>query len=275
MIVEQAFRYGLEQLNHLDSAELDAKLLLQFVMNFNDQDFILKNKQELSSAQELKYQECIRRRSDHEPVAYIIGYKDFHNYRFHVSKATLVPRPDTELLVERIIELVKSKKYTSLLELGAGTGCIAISAYLETKPHLQKCVLVEKSEAALETIEQNLKKYELKKDLQLLHSDWFNNVTGTFDLIVSNPPYLDPNYLDDSIRHEPQTALYAGEHGLQDLFYIIKESFRYLNPGGIIILEHGADQQEALKELCLSLDLGFKLYKDFSGLPRVIEIFRD
>ena len=207
---------------------------------------------------------AVRRRLSQEPVSHIIGYRDFWKTRFHVNQGVLDPRPETELIVEKVLRLPPSK--LSVLDLGTGTGCIAISIALE-KADLE-VFASDISLEALRVAKSNAK--ELGARVNFIHSDWFANIRNTFDVIVSNPPYIctsDLSSLPLTIqRFEPRLALAAGELGLDCFREIASKLNDYLNPGGVGIFEIGFNQMELIKGLFAAY--GFKQIDFFFDLER-------
>ena len=217
---------------------------------------------------------AVRRRLSQEPVSHIIGYKDFWKTRFYVNQSVLDPRPETELIVEKVVRLSSSK--LSVLDLGTGTGCIAISIALE-KADLE----VFASDISLEALRvAKFNAKELGARVSFIHSDWFANIKNTFDVIVSNPPYVctsDLISLPLTVqRFEPRLALAAGELGLDCFRKIASKLNDYLNPGGIGVFEIGFNQMGAIKNLFETH--GFKQidsFFDLEGKERVVCVKKD
>ncbi|WP_049235808.1 peptide chain release factor N(5)-glutamine methyltransferase [Moraxella canis] len=198
----------------------------------------------------------LARLSSGEPLAYLIGRQSFWGREFLVNAHTLIPRADTEILIETVLNHPKfkqnadclddTKKPITILDLGTGTGCIGITLALELP--LAQVTLVDVSTEALKIAAQNSQR--LKAGCQVLQSDWFAKVTDKFDLIITNPPYINEN--DEHLarlQHEPITALVAAESGLADIRRIIEEGRAYLNDGGMMVIEHGFDQAAAVRTL--------------------------
>ncbi len=207
---------------------------------------------------------ALRRRLSQEPISHIIGYKDFWKTRFRVNQSVLDPRPETELIVEKVLELPSSK--LSVLDLGTGTGCIAISIALEKVDF--KVFASDISFEALRVAKLNAT--ELSAGVIFIHSDWFTNIRATFDVIVSNPPYVCENDLISLPlgiqRFEPRLALAAGELGLDCFREIASKLYDHLNPGGIGIFEIGLNQMELMRSLFETH--GFKNINFFSDLEK-------
>ncbi|OAV02028.1 Methylase of polypeptide chain release factor [Moraxella catarrhalis] len=219
----------------------------------------------------------LARLSSGEPLAYLIGRQSFWGREFSVNAHTLIPRADTEILIETVLNHPKFKQNTdrldgitkpvTILDLGTGTGCIGITLALELP--LAQVTLVDVSTEALNVAAQNSQR--LEADCQVLQSDWFVKVVDKFDLIITNPPYINEN--DEHLahlKHEPITALVAAENGLTDIRHIIETGRAYLKDGGLMAIEHGFDQAEAVRNLYLSSGyLDVYTIQDYGGNDRV------
>lgn len=236
-----------------ESARLDAECLLSFVLQKNDVYLRTWPDVLLTSEQHKKFLELVTRREQGEPIAYILGTKQFWSLDLSVSKDTLIPRPETEMLVEEVVKIAQQQKVNAILELGTGSGAIAIAVSSE----LQKLKLPAKIIAgdisidALKIAKKNTARY--KQPIEIIHSDWFESVeTQKFDIIVSNPPYIENNdahLSEGDVRFEPISALASGDDGLDAIRYIIKEARKWLSPSGYLLFEHGYHQASAVREL--------------------------
>jgi len=192
----------------------------------------------------------LQRRRAGEPVAYILGQQGFWNIDLEVATHTLIPRPETEMLVETALELLPGAISHRLLDLGTGTGAIALSL-AKDRPQWN-VTAVDRVEEAVELAERNRQRLHLD-NAQVLTSHWFSAVKGKrFDLILSNPPYIasnDPHLVEGDVRFEPSSALVSGSDGLDDLRLIVSQAPGHLEPGGWLLLEHGYDQGPAVREL--------------------------
>ncbi len=226
------------------SAALDAELLLAHCLKKNRTYCHTWPEYELTLSEQTCFDNVIARRKDDYPVAYILGEKSFWTFDVDVTPDVLIPRPETELLVEIALEKIAEINKPKILDLGTGSGVIALALASE-RPDAS-IVACDNSKKALDVAYKNAVKLNLEKYINFVHSDWFSKIdpTSMFDLIVSNPPYIEPEdpHLKQTIRHEPYAALVADEHGLKDIKNIIKESKYFLNPTGLIIIEHGYDQ---------------------------------
>ena len=216
------------------------------------------------------FQTLLSRRLEGMPIAYLVGTREFYGRPFKVTSDVLIPRPDTELLVELALERIPPDRSVEVLDLGTGTGCIAITLALE-RPHV-RVTAVDRSTDALKIAQYNAD--TLNARIEFLSSDWFAELTGRrFDLIVSNPPYIpaaDPHLVSGDVRFEPMAALAAGAGGLDDLRRLTRDARTHLKPGGTLLLEHGYDQGDAAQAL-LRLS-GFhdpQSWPDLAGIPRV------
>ncbi len=215
----------------------------------------------------------LTQRAEGIPVAYLSGIKEFWSRPFAVRPGVLIPRPDTETLIEQALHVIPPPGTdTTLLDLGTGSGIIAITLALELPA--SRIVAVERSPEALAIARDNLQRHQVRT-VELLQSDWFEVLPeqAVFDLIVSNPPYLaenDPHLERDGIRHEPRSALIAGPEGLDDLAHIARDARTRLRSGGTLLLEHGYDQAVAVARLLQALNYAdIRHAADLQGHPRV------
>lgn len=255
--------------NGIVDANVDAWYLLAHVFGINRADFLMYGQEECPKDKVLLFWDLIEKRANNIPLQYLIGTQEFMGLEFEVAENVLIPRQDTEILVEEVLQICDNK---SVLDLCTGSGCIIIS--LAKLSNLKRAVGIDISIKALEIAKKNAKK--LHVDVNFYKSDLFEKVEGNYDIIVSNPPYIkskDLLSLMPEVRdHEPKLALDAGPDGL--IFYqrIIDELPKFLNPGGHVFFEIGYDQGEDVKRL---LDkAGFtdiNIKKDLSGLDRVVK----
>ena len=224
--------------------------------------------QELSETDAKALDPLIERRLSGEPLQYVLGEWEFCGLPFYVDESVLIPRPDTEVLVEAALPLL-SEDRRDVLDLCCGSGCIGIVLAALGGA----CVTAaDVSADALSMTERNARRNGVS--VRIVQSDLFENVEGTFDLIVSNPPYLSQAEMDardESLRFEPSLALYGGEDGLDFYRRIAKEHRRYLRPGGALLLEIGCTQREAVETLFENS----ACIKDYGGRPRVIVVRND
>ena len=193
-----------------------------------------------------KLEPLLQRRLAGEPIAYITGQKEFFGLPLHIDARVLDPRPDTETLVEWALELLPDAPDHSVIDLGTGSGAIALALQHE-RPHALVSA-VDASTDALAVAQANA--VRLRLPVHFIHSHWLRDVSGVYDLIVSNPPYIrdqDPHL--DALAHEPRLALSSGDDGLDDIRQIIAQASAHLEPGGWLLLEHGYDQAEPVRQL--------------------------
>lgn len=257
-----------------DSAKWDAKALLKFVMNYSDTELIIHDQQEMTQAQYNQYANLIEKRLSGEPVAYLCGTREFWSREFFVNEHTLIPRPETELLIEKAMSEIESKPVSRILDLGTGSGIIAITL-AKAYPNIH-VVAVDKSEGAIDMAKQNAI-YHDSKNIEFIVSDWFDRLDSheKFDMIVSNPPYIrndDIHLTQGDVRFEPLSALASGDSGLADIEKIITMSKRYLSPNSILLLEHGYDQAKDINSLFQRyLYSDICLYTDINGNDRATQ----
>ena len=291
-----------------ETAKLEAQLLLQHALNVNRAWLIAHQDENLPPSIEAAYRAMLERRLNGEPIAYILGYREFYGLKLKVSPDTLIPRADTETLVEATLGKVdllltpspqpsptrgegvhvadlspsplcgrgvgergENGEYLAILDLGTGTGAIAL-AIAKHRPHAHVMAL-DASQAALDIAIENAKNLEIP-NVKFILSDWFSALTNEkFDLIVSNPPYIeaaDAHLKQGDLRFEPLSALASGMDGLDAIRHIIKDAPPYLNPYGWLLLEHGYNQ--ASKVAALLKQAGFSDIshaKDLAGINRV------
>lgn len=257
--------------HNIDSPRVDAEILLARVLNCNRVKLYIDQDKPLSATELAVMHNWVERRGKHEPVAYILGEKGFMQDVFSVTPAVLVPRPETELLVERISKFFDSNQKLSILDIGTGSGVIALSLLRIFQNSRAKAVDV--SADALSVAQGNAEKLGVADRVKFVKSNIYGGLDGEkFDVIVSNPPYIptqDLLTLDEDVKKEPQIALDGGTDGLNFYRRIIGEAGLYLNQDGLLALEIGIGQGEAVAELCRQA--GFKtirVMKDYAGIDR-------
>lgn len=255
-----------------DSAKLDVEILLCFVLDKARSYLLTWPEKKLSDEQLLEFTLLLSRRVQGEPIAYITGIKEFWSLPFTVSEATLIPRPDTETLVELVLDLYRNDKCMTCLDLGTGTGAIALA--LASEKSAWKIDAADFSIEAVNLAKLNADNLNLTQ-VNVYQSDWFERISKTlkFDIIVSNPPYIDIddiNLEQGDVRFEPKSALVAKEQGLADIKHIADEARYYLNSEGKLFFEHGFEQGRAVREILT--DLGYKnaqTKQDLNGHDRI------
>ncbi|MDP1773317.1 MAG: peptide chain release factor N(5)-glutamine methyltransferase [Methylobacter sp.] len=254
-----------------DSALLDAEVLLCQALNQPRSHLRAWPDKPLQSEHLTAFKALLEKRQQGTPIAYITGNREFWSRDFHVSPDVLIPRPDTELLIELSLKLIPTNEPTRIIDLGTGSGIIAITLAAE-RPQA-RISATDFSLAALRIAQLNADKHRIS-NIEFYHSDWFADVPATkFKLIISNPPYIaedDSHLQQGDVRFEPQTALSAPEQGLADIRIIAEAARNYLEPCGHLLIEHGYNQQQQVQALFKDLHYDkVKTYKDLSGQPRV------
>ncbi|NQY87789.1 MAG: peptide chain release factor N(5)-glutamine methyltransferase [Colwellia sp.] len=255
-----------------DSARLDVEILLSLVLEKARSYLLTWPEKKLSDEQLLTFIPLLYRRAQGEPIAYITGVKEFWSLSFAVSQSTLIPRPDTETLVELVLELYSDNQFISCLDLGTGTGAIALA--LASEQATWKIEAIDFNIEAVSLAQRNANNLNLAQ-VQIYQSDWFSEVSKNkkFDIIVSNPPYIDGddiNLSQGDVRFEPKSALVATEQGLADIKHIAREARCFLNTGGKLFFEHGFEQGHAVRTILT--DLGYEnaeTKEDLNGHERI------
>jgi release factor glutamine methyltransferase len=256
-----------------DTASLDARVLMEHVTGLSHADLISKGEQPLTESQQSLFDELVALRKTGAPVAYIIGHREFWSMDFLVTPDTLIPRPETETLVERALLHIPEETEVTIADLGTGSGAIALAIGYE-RPHA-KVVATDASRLALETARVNEERLGLG-NIELRLGSWLEPIEDfACDVIVSNPPYVrmdDPHLEKGDVRYEPVTALVSGDDGLDAIREIVGSAPAHLKPGGWLLLEHGFDQAADVKQLMK--EAGFTKIEtigDLSGQDRVTE----
>jgi release factor glutamine methyltransferase len=254
-------------------ARSEVELLLTRALGVTRARLIAHPELAAGAADNHNYRDWLARRMSGEPIAYILAEREFYSEVFEVSPAVLIPRPETELLVELALERIETQQHGRVLDLGTGSGACAIAIAVH-RPKIS-VVAVDASEASLEVARRNCGRLlDDAKRVRLAKSDWYGAVEGTrFDMIVSNPPYVatgDPHLDQGDVRFEPRQALVAGQDGLDDLRRIIGAAPRYLNEGAWLLCEHGHDQAGACQRLLEQAGFAdLVAERDLAGIPRV------
>nr|WP_308545417.1 peptide chain release factor N(5)-glutamine methyltransferase [uncultured Lachnoclostridium sp.] len=259
---------NLLQAESISDAELDAWYLLEHVTGLRRVDYMIRAREDMPVDLYENYQQLLKKRALHIPLQYLTGSQEFMGLSFHVNESVLIPRQDTERLVEEVLKVSKDK---DILELCTGSGCIIIS--LAKLGEVKNAVAVDISEEAIKIAKENAVANDVS--VTYLQSDMFTNVFGTYDVIVSNPPYIESEVIDGLMPevkdHEPRIALDGDTDGLKFYRVLAKESGRLLNKNGRIYLEIGCNQAAAVRELLIQN--GFtqiNVVKDYAGLDRVV-----
>jgi release factor glutamine methyltransferase len=253
------------------SARIEVQCLLQAVLQVNRAFLLTHSEQPLSTDQHARYMALFERRLSGEPIAYLLGEREFYGLTFKVSPATLIPRPETELLVELALQRIPQQGACRILDLGTGSGAIALSIAHAWRD--AEVVAVDASADALGVAQVNAQRLGIG-NVRLLSSDWFSALRGErFDIIVVNPPYIaagDAHLAQGDVRFEPRTALASGADGLDDIRRIIAQAKGHLNVNGWLLLEHGYDQAAPVRALLRQAGFaGVFSARDIAGIERV------
>ena len=251
----------LAQKNPTENSKIDALVLLQHATGKSRTQILAFDDTEIDEKVRLKLTALLDRRLKGEPIAYILGEKEFWSLPLNVSKGTLIPRPDTEILVEKALQIALDKlqenpPHFRILDLGTGTGAIALALASELSSICQKrqisleIIGVDLMPDVVALAQSNAERNKL--NVQFLQSSWFENITGKFEIIVSNPPYIDErdeHLSQGDVRFEPLSALVANDAGYADLRHIIELAPSYLNSNGVLLLEHGWQQGKKVRSI--------------------------
>lgn len=269
MNIHYWLKKAIKVLSHFDNPRYEAEILLSHVLKRTRISIIIDDTITLSKEQYKKLNNFVYRRSLGEPIAYIIGKKEFWSLSLCVSYTTLIPRPDTEILVEKVLSKTnKSLKY--ILDLGTGSGAIALA--LASICSNWEVTGVDNSNAALKIAKMNALKFNFK-NVKFFYSDWFSHINKKFHIIVSNPPYIgikEIKLLKKDLFYEPFNALISKKDGLLDIELIIKKSSQYLLDKGWLLIEHGWKQKLKVQYLFKKNNFFYiESFKDYGGNDRI------
>ena len=268
MTIKELLNKGIDILNcnKIEDANLGAKILLSYLLKVDRAYLLIHDNLEVNIEIEKEYLQMIDRLANDEPLQYITNNQEFMKLDFYVDENVLIPRADTEILVEEVLKL--NNKNSKILDLCTGSGAIGISIAVYNES--AQIYLSDVSDKALKVAEKNIIKQQVEDRVQLIHSNMFENINEKeFDIIVSNPPYIETetiNKLDKNVLNEPHLALDGGEDGVDFYRIIIKQAKNYLKKGGYLALEIGYNQrksvcdllkqEEVYEEICCKKDLG-------------------
>ena len=278
--IAEVLQQGVMELTQSESPRLDCEILLLKVLNDSSNKsapiytktwLLTWPEKTLTSTQIQQFKHYLHLRSQGMPVAYITGTKDFWSFTLDVTSETLIPRPETELLVECALEKIPMTENQSILDLGTGSGAIALA--IASERDNASVLATDFNLPALHIAEKNASRLELS-NISFCHSHWFKNIPEQqFDIIVSNPPYISENdpHLENNVRqYEPLSALLSDDNGLADIRAIIEQSHYFLKPGGWLLFEHGYEQAEAVQTFFKKSNFNkIKTLIDLNQLPRV------
>ena len=271
----EAINYGnkLLKLNNLKSYNLDSELLLSKVLNYSREKILINLNDKLEKKKFIKFKKLIFRRKNNEPIAYILKKKEFWNYTFKLNNEVLIPRPETEIIVREVLNLTNNNSSKHILDVGTGSGCILLSILNER----QKCfgTALDISKKAINVAISNAKIHHLENKIKFLNIDVDKFNHNKYDLIVSNPPYInntDLKRLDKDVQlYEPKVALNGGIDGLRVIKKIIKKSKTLLKKNGKLIFEIGKNQMPNVTIFLKKNNFYINnIYKDIQSYPRVI-----
>lgn len=258
-----------------DTPRLDAEILLAYARNCRRIDLYTRFDEPLTDPQRATMRDLVRRRAQAEPVAYLVGHREFFSLEFRVTKDVLVPRPDTETLVLELLDRVRGIETPRLLDIGTGSGCIAVAAAVNLPT--ANVTAIDISPKALEIARENAETHNVLDRMRFLEGDLFSPLPAgeQFHAIASNPPYIRAEELatlqDDVKKHEPQLALISGPLGLEIIRRLVTDAPSRLVPGGLLLFEFSPEQAGAVEEL-LNANGSYrdiKLVKDLTNRPRV------
>lgn len=272
MTIGQALEQGWKRLKSLDTnARLETEILLSHVLNKNKTYLFAFSETIVRPIHLEQYWQLIEQRFSGVPIAYLTGWREFWSLAFKVNNATLIPRPETERLVELCLELAPNQPNLKILDLGTGSGAIAL-ALAKERPlwHVTAC---DFSQEALEVAKENAQCNQID-NVTFYQSNWFSHLPNTtYDVIVSNPPYIDttdPHLQQGDLRFEPASALISADKGLADLNHIINQGRYYLKKNGLLLLEHGYDQRSPIQTILNKLGyINAQCWQDLQGHDRV------
>jgi len=257
------------QRTEIEDARLNAELLLSHALGTTRIALYTDYARELPPDVLRNYRELIMKRASHVPVQYLVGKVSFLRSELVVREGVFIPRPETELLVKLLLDNVRAGR---VADIGTGSGNIAVSAAL-ANPNLE-VVAADISETALEVARENIERHSLGNRVRVVRSDLFESLEGTFDAVVSNPPYVSAAELErcqpEVREHEPREALYGGTDGLDVIRRLVRSAPAVLAPGGTLIVEIGAGQANAAAELARESFQRVVVHKDFNGIDRAL-----
>ena len=275
MNCQQILNEGIKYLkiNKILNPKLDSELILSKVLNKKREEILINLNYEINQMQYLKYNEYLNRRKNNEPIAYILGFKNFWKYKFLTNSSALIPRPETERIIEQSMRYLPLNKSRSILDIGTGSGCIVISLLKERSKC--KATAIDISIKALKIAKTNAKLHHLENKIQFFNIDIDKFNSNKYDLIISNPPYInnvDLNRLDNNVKFfEPKEALSGGLDGYREIKKVVKKSSELLKYNGKLIIEIGNNQKNYVLKLLKDNDFFINnICKDLSGKDRCI-----
>ena len=275
MKVKELINYGREVLikNNIEDYSIISKMLAKHILKMNNVEIMINEEKEISEEEKKQYDFALTKIVNGTPIQYITNNQEFMGINFYVNENVLIPQPDTEILVEEVIKLCENyKEEINILDICTGSGAIGISIVKNVKNAI--LTVSDISDKALDIAEMNAKNNELLNRIDFVKSDMFENINNKFDIIVSNPPYIETNVistLSKQVQNEPHLALDGGKDGLDFYRILANQAKEYLKPNGYLCMEIGYDQKEKVEQLLK--ENGYKnIYckKDLSGNDRII-----
>ena len=256
-----------------NSAKLDAELILSKTLGLSREKILLNLNEKINDELLEKFNYFLKLRKQNRPIAYILGFKDFWKYKFQVDKNVLIPRPETEIIIEQALKNLPKLSKKNILDIGTGSGCIIISIIKERENC--KATAIDKSLKALKVAKLNAEMHHVQKKIKFLNIDVDKYLANKYDLIVSNPPYIkdiEILSLDKDVKlNEPKLALSGGKSGLNKVFKVIKKSQKLLKTNGKLILEIGFKQSKEVKKYLIKNNFNqIQVFKDLSRKDRCI-----
>lgn len=275
MIIEEILKKEINNLkgNNIENSTLKAKILLANILNVKKEYLLIHSEEEVKQEDKIKYENCIKELIKGKPLQYITNKQEFMGLNFYVDENVLIPQPDTEILVEKAIEIAETTQKNKILDMCTGSGCIAIS--LAKNINNVQITAVDISNSALNVANKNAINNNVENKIKFINSDMFNNIEEKFDIIVSNPPYIETetiNKLEIEVQNEPHVALDGGIDGLKFYNIIANNAFKYLNKNGYLLLEIGYNQQKSVTQLLQNTGkyTNIETIKDLGGNYRVV-----
>lgn len=275
MNIEEILKKEINNLkqNNIENSTLKVKILLANILNVKKEYLLIHSEEEVKQEDKIKYENNINELIKGKPLQYITNKQEFMGLNFYVDENVLIPQPDTEILVEKAIEIAETTQKNKILDMCTGSGCIAIS--LAKNINNAQIIATDISNNALNVANKNAINHNVENKIKFINSDMFNNIEEKFDIIVSNPPYIETetiNKLEIEVQNEPHLALDGGIDGLKFYKIIANNAFKYLNENGYLLLEIGYNQQKSVMQLLQ--DTGkyknIETIKDLGGNYRVV-----
>ena len=271
MQIVDALKHARQQLQSSESAQLDSELLLCEILNCERSHLYAYPEKELTDKNIESLNQFISLRAEGHPIAHITKQKEFWSLLLNINEHTLIPRPETEILVEAALKLIPKESKKDVLDLGTGSGAIAIA--IASERPLANIIATDKSDEALNIAKRNAERHNIN-NINFINADWFNMENNhSYNVIVSNPPYIcndDAHLKQGDVRFEPLSALASGKDGLDDLRIIISEAMKHLNKQGWLLVEHGYNQGEQVQQLFNENNFtSISTIKDYSDNDRV------